>query len=565
MQIKQLVETFTKRSELMPADESVEQHTMKRAEEVAAVEEDRNSDRGLFKGLFSAQSLIHDEADGVHRCPTCHTEYIGGPTCLTCGTEIDGDGFDFSGEDLSLDGLDEDLELEDELELELAQEGAVHRGHVPFHRAIFGSARHFRFRGRRPETESTPSVTSNSDDSRGLNEDDSDSDDNGSLQDFVVNDDSPERRRDDTPHTRDRFGRVDDEISPYDGGRSARHISLSDDSEDDSDEAVIPPSRRTRNRGRGQGSQIVDIIDDDDDDETDEDSVIHASDRLRNAGWSPLHETDHEESGSVRQESSDVSNHSNDVSDATDEEDSDTETMMGNDESHARSNGDRKRLQAGHGSIPDPWSDDESSVMDRDGDVEMSLSPVSHEGRYGEYGRDSDSESNRSEDGEDPYARDPYGSAGNPDFRENHHVHELEYDSDESPPPVIRRRARSQQQGFLNYIPGIRQVLANHQNIRQESDDSEQTSGLEELEPALSESSENNRVEYYRGHSNRSSADNRRLDYSNRVSYRTGRAPRAAAHEVPSLRIISSSTRPSRVERRYHIDSRGPRASDYHL
>jgi len=77
-----MVEMFTKRGELMPSDESIDQHTQKRAEEIAEVDRDRNGATGLFKGVFPNNGgqgrVFRDEQDGVWRCPGCHHEHEGG-------------------------------------------------------------------------------------------------------------------------------------------------------------------------------------------------------------------------------------------------------------------------------------------------------------------------------------------------------------------------------------------------------------------------------------------------------------------------------------------------------
>lgn len=82
-----MVEVFTKRGELMPSDESIEQHTQKRAEEIAEVERDRGAVKGLFKGAFPANGeqgrVFRDEQDGVWRCPGCHHEHEGGKLIKT--------------------------------------------------------------------------------------------------------------------------------------------------------------------------------------------------------------------------------------------------------------------------------------------------------------------------------------------------------------------------------------------------------------------------------------------------------------------------------------------------
>jgi len=78
-----MVEVFTKRAELMPSDESIDQHTQKRSEEVAEVDRDRTGAKGLFKGAFPVAHGGHggvwrDEADDVWRCPECNFEHEGG-------------------------------------------------------------------------------------------------------------------------------------------------------------------------------------------------------------------------------------------------------------------------------------------------------------------------------------------------------------------------------------------------------------------------------------------------------------------------------------------------------
>lgn len=80
-----MVEVFTNRSQLMPSDESVDQHAKKRAEEIAEVDRDKTGPQGLFKGTFPANGgpgrPLRDEADHVYRCPGCHHELEGGE-CL---------------------------------------------------------------------------------------------------------------------------------------------------------------------------------------------------------------------------------------------------------------------------------------------------------------------------------------------------------------------------------------------------------------------------------------------------------------------------------------------------
>lgn len=108
------------RVELMPADESTEQHVKRRKEENQAVETDRISDEGLFKGCFSTARLgniRYDEADRMHVCSHCGHEFTGGPSCENCGVDFEGedeairdDFSDLEEMEFDLDEDDEDLE-----------------------------------------------------------------------------------------------------------------------------------------------------------------------------------------------------------------------------------------------------------------------------------------------------------------------------------------------------------------------------------------------------------------------------------------------------------------------
>lgn len=129
-------QVFTKRIELMPADESIEQHATRRAEEISTVEQDRGGEKGLFKGLFSERRVqwMRDEADeGVLRCPGCGHEHIAGPICQNCGIGLeDEDGFsDMDDHDLDdLDSLEQDLDdLEGDLDDEIGAEFHHHHHH----------------------------------------------------------------------------------------------------------------------------------------------------------------------------------------------------------------------------------------------------------------------------------------------------------------------------------------------------------------------------------------------------------------------------------------------------
>ena len=136
--MKEIVNVFITLPQLMPTDETVEEHTKLSAEEASQVERDKaNTDRrvgGLFRGCFARRHgglvAIRDPEDGVDRCPLCNWEIESG-FCGRCETGFDQDGrmvVDYDGSlgygtdyemygsyDFSSDEeLDDDVDLEDD-------------------------------------------------------------------------------------------------------------------------------------------------------------------------------------------------------------------------------------------------------------------------------------------------------------------------------------------------------------------------------------------------------------------------------------------------------------------
>src|SRR5277367_2074934 len=100
-----MVEVLINRAELMPIDETIDQHQERKTLENNIVETDRISELGLFKGCFSKQPLSHlqfNEEDGIYRCIRCAHEYVrdGGPMCENCGMDFEGDE-----EEIDIDGF----------------------------------------------------------------------------------------------------------------------------------------------------------------------------------------------------------------------------------------------------------------------------------------------------------------------------------------------------------------------------------------------------------------------------------------------------------------------------
>src|SRR5208282_4919251 len=86
---------FISRIELLPEDETTNEHDDAKRAEALQIETDKGpGGEGLFKGAFksihvrtmpdAALRFIRDHEDGVDRCPVCHWE-IEGEACMHCG------------------------------------------------------------------------------------------------------------------------------------------------------------------------------------------------------------------------------------------------------------------------------------------------------------------------------------------------------------------------------------------------------------------------------------------------------------------------------------------------
>ncbi|KIW94638.1 uncharacterized protein Z519_04614 [Cladophialophora bantiana CBS 173.52] len=89
--LRDLVHIFIGRAELLPEDETVQEHQQAKEAEAAQLAADR-AGPGLFKGVFLGEPRrqmrwglgIPDPEDNVVRCPRCHWELEEGE-CLRCG------------------------------------------------------------------------------------------------------------------------------------------------------------------------------------------------------------------------------------------------------------------------------------------------------------------------------------------------------------------------------------------------------------------------------------------------------------------------------------------------
>jgi hypothetical protein len=400
-----MVEIFIARVELMPADESEDQHQKRRKEENDIVEADKINDN-LFKGCFSnirhQANIRYDEEDRVHVCTNCGHEYEGGQECTSCGMDFEGDEEDIRDDfsDMEMDmylghpdlGSGEDIDDNDSLDYdEGIWEGpglppAFLANHILAHGFPHG------FHGRPiPVDSSSGDESSNSDDNDVEEETQYD-------RDFIAPDSED-------AHFHDRRARGTNSVSE---GSFASELGNgengSDESEDSDEGGAISNGRRRRQRSARRSNPSIITVSDDEDTSGAEDSV----NRYQGEGWSPLHHGDDSDDGDVEPfvTASDLS---------------DTDTMVGNQgsdddasESHQRSrdNGSstprynefqeyrthgyehndrytRERStpvsmsngQGHDGSESGEDSDPEGNTTDVDGDVEMSVSPTASSSR----------------------------------------------------------------------------------------------------------------------------------------------------------------------------------------
>lgn len=267
-----MTQVFISRSELLPQGETTDQHRIWQQEEALAVENDKKNtnirDGGLFRGAFKAnryppihlhhirQELlgrpaapIRDVEDGVDRCPRCAWELEDG-ACSSCGYghEEEPNFSDISDSDITEDldaDLDEgfDTETEMEMEMELQQELMDYDLDEEMRRALRHQAEHGLGRGpvvrdymTSPEPESHTAF-SDIDDDEEPRASDEESDDSGSLQEFI--DDNVNSSQSTATAHHDNPTSVDassdsDSASPLPAANTQRRIRRIDDSDSSS-------------------------------------------------------------------------------------------------------------------------------------------------------------------------------------------------------------------------------------------------------------------------------------------------------------------------------------------
>ena len=338
-----MTQIFINRAELLPAGETVEQHSKWQREEAEIVQQDKaNEDArtgGLFKGCFRAGAPgrglrpIRDQEDGVDRCPLCNWELEDGQ-CQQCGLFFDEDGtltfgdalsgfsdMDATSEhDMSSEDLDADMDMDDPDGYDHYGYGAFggydgsvadwqehsfqlrrflqNGGHAPFRRRMT----HSEAGSRRSYSQSVVSEMYPDEMDTVEEEDEDELDEDSSMNDFIDDEgeaettgpesasSTPERTPQPSsarPRFQSRARRVVEESET-----SSSTSNIPEDPEDEDEEDEGPIRRGTRNRAatrilqraNGSGTPSASSLDQDDD--------IQVA-LLREQGWE-RHEGDEE-------------------------------------------------------------------------------------------------------------------------------------------------------------------------------------------------------------------------------------------------------------------------------
>ena len=191
--VRDMVQKFLSRAELLPEDETVQEHDKAREQEAKVVAADR-SGRGLFKGLFRPTGFrfahhhrpaILDHEDGVDRCPQCTWELEEG-ICLHCGWSVSdddtGDSIDMGSVDLdNSDDENPDFSDVDEFDEFGDQVNVPLYAQPPPHRPLSLYDRHRTEGPAYPAGSVSPRYSSDDDDEE-------DEEDDGEMDSFIEND-----------------------------------------------------------------------------------------------------------------------------------------------------------------------------------------------------------------------------------------------------------------------------------------------------------------------------------------------------------------------------------------
>ncbi len=447
-----MVDIFVNRIELLPADETADQHRQNRKAENDIVEADRVSEKGLFRGCFSMKynhALHFDEEDNVLRCRACGHEYIGGGYCENCGEEFTADDLDeiedFS--DMDGDSIEQyNIEFDTELDAEDDDEDIVeddmdedsesemwhhHHHHFLHHHHHYGfNAPHFHGPHFHPLHYHAGLHT----------EDEEDEDPTQSDQDFI-HDDQPQNG---CPESFSPSG----SHTSY-SSRQAGSIQDGNDSEDFDEGGDVSRGRRRPRFGTVMSSPSVTTV-------TDGRNISDVNDTAE--------ATDSE-----------------DITQISDSEESDTNTMVGNQVLDETPNVGRYRKRRSHtprtGTSSRPLSDHSNlcrrNLRSRDSSVQSISSDGYHQ--IADDGSDADGEAATDRDGDTEMSMSPSESSDGEEstptpsvelLGEVSSINENENESsDDSVQPARRRHPRLNTYRTPGYNPYISALLAQHQSI----------------------------------------------------------------------------------------------------
>lgn len=260
--IRDMVQIFVNRNQLLPDGETSDEHRQIAQEEADILTKDRaNTDErqgGLFKGTFSRPSArsitaVHDTSDHVDRCPNCLHEVEDG-WCLTCHVRVRASDAETDESDET--DLGEETDLSEELDMDIEAEDMTREMMGPWH------------------ANGQPVYVSSEE------EEDSEEDDHD-LTGFVEDEVRWESDADEPDYS---FEALEFDDTPQ-VQRHAPIVVVSDvsDSEDEA-ESVQPVrrrlvNRRTRPSSRAPVTTAFDSDDDSEDEEDDEDPVPTNSQR----------------------------------------------------------------------------------------------------------------------------------------------------------------------------------------------------------------------------------------------------------------------------------------------
>lgn len=571
-----MVEIFVNRAELMPSDESTEQHQQRQKEENSIIEIDRESETGLFKGCFRHQdpigTLVFNEEDHLYRCGRCGHEYQGGPICDVCELEFDPDEDGVVADDMedrgsigSLDSmemfdiehdLDDDVDQDDidseadfnseeedpnsfigNVDIVWSGSGSNGPGGMYPSRGGFSRVPHPLSQVHNVQENGWGSPRS----SQGSSDDDENDEDEGSLRDFVEHDEDHDDRHTDTSHI----------------SINSRSASDSEDEEGPIRGAVASARRQGRRayaavrRHLGGGpSESSDTGDAEDDVE---------ENTFQRSGWSPLdngtesEDGEHqpimpqlrrlessEDSSNVSDSDSDsdtdtIGNHQSDDDDTEEERDANKNGSSGQFRFEAEREALRRRNRIANHSIY--HVEGRGSSVDREGDVEMSVSPT-----------DSSDISVSSEVTQ-------RGRGGSVEYLGTANaVHDVDdSDSDVSPQPARRRRQQPSRAPRISpnpeYDPRISSLFAQHQSDLRDVTQRE-SPYFEDPHPEPSRDMASFATAVHQ------TPQIRRLSPLRRPAISHYHAPRPSLPSIidriggPVI-MPSSSTRPNRVQRQY--------------